>query len=852
MTTSLINSVDSEMVRDNVKINDNDDIVDLDLKNVEFVEDINKTLTNTIIQGVIPERITMKKKEVVGFDIGKKKYVSNENIDLIRKMCENMNIEYQGQGVGTLLLECVKQATGNDRLPKSTHNPYVFETLLKAKKDRVHYGFVNKSQDLKDCVAWDIIKAYCSCMYEPSEEWIVVDYNDTWEDYDGTVKLGIYYITTEDTTLFKNNGYYTTSIVKKAFKENIEFTIEKQLISSKKESKNLFTKIIDKVMEYSKGDTSISKLVVNLMSGLLGQSEREGTRGKINNDIQQIFKFLDMYYHLGKGIFINKIPETDYYLYGFNKEQKLNETNIPMYLQVLDESNIRLYDMVKKMGGELVARKVDCAIVRGIDNKEFNDNKWGGYRSCEVPHIAQVEVCKGVDFIKDTDWVDYDFNDSDMWEDIKDILVKEKGLLLQASAGNGKTYTAKQIAKALNKGIKILAPTNKAALNIGGSTIHKFLKMTSEGYINPRLIKIIKQNYEYIIVDEISMIGKELWKRLCLLKQETGITFLLLGDEKQCPPVEDEKIDNYFNHPAVKYLCNYNRNILDVRKRYDEKLYNVLKNVKQVKTDDFPILETERNICYYNATRIRVNETLNIKNKKEGDLFIPEDANNEYTQDMYIYEGLPVIAQKSKRDGDELLFANSETFTVSNIDDKFISLHNERPNDEGVQEVYIYDCPIENFREYFLMNYCSTVHKAQGETIYENFTIYDWPCMSEKLKYTALSRARCCEQVCFGKIECVRDVSTFPEKICKKLKGHLEYDKKKGYENDIDVDYITNLYEKQNGSCVKCDCSMKTWNYNRGDKQQFSINRIDSKIGHLKGNINLMCWGCNRLTKDRF
>jgi hypothetical protein len=246
-----------------------------------------------------------------------------------------------------------------------------------------------------------------------------------------------------------------------------------------------------------------------------------------------------------------------------------------MYLQVLDESNIKLYDMVKKMGGELVARKVDCAIVRGISNKEFSDEKWGGYRSCEVPHIAIDEICRGCDFTEDQDFKDYNFNDSDMWEEIMEVLVKKGGLLLQASAGNGKTYVAKEIAKKLGGGVKILAPTNKAALNIGGTTIHKFLKMTSEGYISPKLIKVIKERYKYIIVDEISMITKELWKRLCLLKQETGIFFLLLGDEAQCPPVEEEDIDNYFNHPAVKYLCNYNRNVLDVRKRYDEKLYNI-------------------------------------------------------------------------------------------------------------------------------------------------------------------------------------------------------------------------------------------------------------------------------------
>jgi hypothetical protein len=41
-----------------------------------------------------------------------------------------MKIEYNGQGVGTLLLEMVKQATGDERIPKSTHNQHVYKTLL--------------------------------------------------------------------------------------------------------------------------------------------------------------------------------------------------------------------------------------------------------------------------------------------------------------------------------------------------------------------------------------------------------------------------------------------------------------------------------------------------------------------------------------------------------------------------------------------------------------------------------------------------------------------------------------------------------------------------------------------------
>ncbi len=90
-------------------------------------------------------------------------------------------------------------------------------------------------------------------------------------------------------------------------------------------------------------------------------------------------------------------------------------------------------------------------------------------------------------------------------------------------------------------------------------------------------MKKIKEDYDYIIVDEISMISKDLWRRLCLLKQEApNIIFLLLGDEKQCPPVEEDvRIEDYFNHPSVKYICNYNRNVLNVRKHYDETLYNL-------------------------------------------------------------------------------------------------------------------------------------------------------------------------------------------------------------------------------------------------------------------------------------
>ena len=766
--TSMINNMSSDIIETYKpkKEDEGDDIKDK-LENVRFVENIGDKLLEVLNEGKIPVKLQLKDKQLVSFYIGKIKYISNKDIDIIKELCSNMKIEYKGQGVGTLLIDIIKEAIGKDKLPKSIFNPYVSKTLDTAVKARARIGIVDddyKQYKQTNLMAWDINKCYSACMYNPTEDWIRLDFNDTWEDYDGELKLGIYYLKTDDTTLFKKSGYYSTCIIKKAISEGIDFVITKQLIPSHTEDKTMLTKIIDVIMKYSNGNTAISKTVINLMSGMLGQASAKISKNiKINNDIDQIFNFLNKYGELEDGIMMNKIEDTPYYMYGFNKEVILNENNRAMYIQVLDQSNIELYNMAKAMGGMVVAYKVDCAVVVG-GNKEIKcDTEWGGYTSCDIPNITRKEKIDDVDFISDRAWNDYKYlklNDSDKWEDIYNLLMKNKGLLLQASAGNGKTYTAKMIASKLGDRVKIIAPTNKAALNIGGSTIHRFLEMNADGYIKPNKIKFINDKYDVVIIDEISMISKELWRRLCLLKQELPhIIFLLLGDEKQIPPVEEETIQDYFNHPAVKYLCNYNKNILNVRKRYDETLYNLLEDVDNIDIYDkvaYPPLETTRNICYFNKTRIRVNKMWNDKLRGADAVFIPKynnenDEHAKQSQDMYIYNGLPVIAMRTKFDKEDgLMFANSETFEVCVVGDNYISMYNERPDENGAKELYVYNCPIEDFNKYFLMNYCSTTHKCQGETIVENYTIYDWNAMDTKLRYTALSRGKKVEQVYFN------------------------------------------------------------------------------------------------------
>ena len=125
----------------------------------------------------------------------------------------------------------------------------------------------------------------------------------------------------------------------------------------------------------------------------------------------------------------------------------------------------------------------------------------------------------------------------------------------------------------------------------------------------------------------------------------------------------------------------------------------------------------------------------------------------------------------------------------------------------------------------------------QGETLTENFTIYDWNMMDTKLKYTALSRAKKPDQVHIFDGIVPRRQNTFVRNIKKKLKGYKEQHKKNKLKNDIKVDDVKTLYQKQNGECKLCGCSMKQ-TYKNNDNKQFSVDRIDSKVGHVKENIH--------------
>ena len=722
----------------------------------EVIINLNKNENSLTVMGEMMKEckripnLSMYNGKITSIKLNKIKYFFNDDNENIEKIVLNMGLNYIGQSMGEVISIILK-----DKIKFSNPNINIYNQLILAKKNRAFNGLIKDFNENDNLIAYDINKCYSSILYNPIEEWILLDINNEWENFKGdynNIKLGLYFIKTDDNLLFKGNNIYSSSIIKKAIEENINFNIIKVLYPDKKQSKNLFIDIIDDILKITNNEKELYKLMINFISGLLGRSKLTNTKGLINKSLEQIFITLDNYKNNDTDLkpFMTKIDNTDYYLYGYNKDVKLYENNIPMYIQILDQSNIKLYDMIKKTGGELIGRKTDCIIIKNPKNNLITGNKWGDYRLSSIPKLNNYEITNNFNFIYERDFKEYKtIKDSDEYERILNICLYYGGCLITGDAGTGKSYVIHKITEILGKDKVVkITPTNKSALNIRGQTIHKFLCIDKDSKISKKTIKKIKNmNLELIIIDEISMINKELWKLLLLLKEETKIKFLLIGDEKQLPPIEDDGIEReYFNSSIVKFLSNYNKINLTIKKRYDEKLSKILDDIDNIDKKDLgKKCETKINICFLNKTRKEVNKYWNNKEKENGSLFIKADEDDEMTQDIYLYSGLPLIARRNTQEGEEMI--NNEKFILDGYDNEYLYLSSERPDENGKSFKHKIDIKINDIHKYFLLNYCSTTHKAQGETIKENFTIYDFNLMSKKCKYTALSRAKSAEQI---------------------------------------------------------------------------------------------------------
>lgn len=207
------------------------------------------------------------------------------------------------------------------------------------------------------------------------------------------------------------------------------------------------------------------------------------------------------------------------------------------------------------------------------------------------------------------------------WAD--SYIFSEKGKILSGFAGTGKTTLIKLIAKELPKTV-LCAPTNKAvrvldSLNTGRDcqTIYSLLGLQmQENEDKLRLVKIEKDNlskYEYVIIDEASMLNSELLDYIDEACEKYDIKFLFVGDPEQLNPVNEEvsPIWNRFSTEKLQTVM-----------RHDNHILNLATHIRQTDRFDFKSAHNGKDGVFVKSQKEFEEEI--IKSAINGDFF--EDA----------------------------------------------------------------------------------------------------------------------------------------------------------------------------------------------------------------------------------
>jgi len=322
--------------------------------------------------------------------------------------------------------------------------------------------------------------------------------------------------------------------------------------------------------------------------------------------------------------------------------------------------------------------------------------------------------------------------------------------------------------------IRKYAPTNKACNNIKGKTLHKGLGLRfkiedpilsddeEEEDDEPAPVdymeKIVdsmagdpnknKPRIDIILIDEISMIGGEVWSALNYIKLRIPtIKFILCGDIlRQLPPVKEE--DREFESSLViKELTDHNKINLHYNFRRQGNQNELWEDWSihperfiETSADAAPI--RDRNLCFTNKKRKEIIDK--VQDSRPHALLLEckniKDFNSDKGQQKILAIDLntPLIARKSMS---KLGVAKNEIWRVKNINKKKKILTLKFKDKEDI-EIEFKDCI-----KWFLSAYCITIHKSQGDTYKDEYTIHQWGMLSgdtpfkRRLRYVAQSRS---------------------------------------------------------------------------------------------------------------
>jgi hypothetical protein len=245
----------------------------------------------------------------------------------------------------------------------------------------------------------------------------------------------------------------------------------------------------------------------------------------------------------------------------------------------------------------------------------------------------------------------------------------------------------------------------------------------------------------------------------------------------------------------------------------------------------------DNNITYHNHSAQQINELFHeMKPVPKG--FVKVKGIN-------YYKGLEVVCKKHLKVGHQKAYVNF-TYLIDKINEKYVTIKDISSDEQLTLFV--------GQLEHFSLSHARTCHSVQGLTVKGPMTIYDITSRfaSRTWFWTCVTRAQSINDihVYYNDTPSMSD-KNLKAAIEKKIKGHVLEDtnKKRHFTNEqyVTTQHIINLIESQNYQCCLCSEPLELNLTGGQNNYQFSINRRDNKLAHVKGNCEITCLDCQHI-----
>ncbi len=667
---------------------------------------------------------------------------------------------------------------------------------------------------------------------------------DVWELYDGTpideLVPGAYILCFADPKdprlrCFDGFSQFPYHAVQYLHRKGVDFTVKYQLIASHSLEPQYFKELFEGIKNHF--PEHFKKLCVAML-GLCAQRKNTKTTTTFELDYDTAFQH---WFLQGANDFTNTVENNvtastqsrintsvkcvykwktdegvERKIFAITKQEITYNLHhdLGIWLTILASERIHCQDLIDKCGGELVEVSTDKVVLYRPHTREQVSKIPGGWKKERffpiVPkQILTYDRVDPVDCVIINKWRDVlkePYAERKQWTKnqqklVNEILDRDCGCLVEGPAGVGKSYFIKMLKEELDRQElthKTWAYTNVAAQNVDGTTIHRGVNYSHETKKFKFPIENRFNNVDYIIVDEISMVGLEMLTILLHIKRTSkDVKFILVGDFKQLQPVERGVHRDYKNCLLLKELCDYTIVRMRQCKRSDREMFDLcLKIYDEGRIDkssfgNFSFDKAERHICKHNWKRKQINRRCMARYQHEdGVVHIPyyrsdtvEKISCTRPQSVFLKIGTP-LAARCKIDE---VFVNNEWTEVIKFDKDNVFVGKDFKISKKL------------FHRKFVVNFAMTAYKCQGLTFDYKYAVHETKNFSREGLYTAITRGKNKENIliCDGytpptktgfiyklvdKTTGICYIGSTAQSLEKRLRGH-EQDFAEGYYN---------------------------------------------------------------------